>query len=584
MPSVTTQRPTRDQIVLGLWSLILTVVVLWPFWKAFFTHSQSVAFMVRDMMVPTTMVLNGLNSGTTGAAPRALPQDVVLSILSPYISAIDLVTLTVLFCAFASIFYTATLVKQATDAPLYVQLACTLFVLWNPYTIERMLQGHWSVVTAMWLLPAIAYLSATGRTGQLMLFLGICALTPTGWLLGGITALVFATSHFQRAAMLFIQLFLATPWLLVTLINNPAIASSAQSAALFAPRAEPGFGTLGSLLGLGGIWNANAVPASRTALTAGISVVLVLFILLGAQQLWKVYRPVAILTALALLLPFLASTDPGISALGWIVETIPGGGILRDSQKFVALAIPGFVLMLATSITLSAQWIAQHARSRLPVLLRTLSLAAGILIVCTVPGLPRDISPLQPRPIEPEWRQIINAVGSSPDSLTLLLPPGNYRMHEGTPVVDPALKMLPGTPVDPGFLVVNNNLIDGDPQSIRLLQETMRGIDHLAGSGVGWVLVDRHSFSPDVDTSALDKLLTNHQKIVQGNGLELYRIANPVVPIDHRSDIPMEIGLFLYWGVIGLGLCMSAVSSLRWLRKSEGEQHTPRSLLRQSQV
>ncbi len=35
-----------------------------------------------------------------------------------------------------------------------------------------------------------------------------------------------------------------------------------------AARAEPGLGTVGSLAGLGGMWNAQAVPDSRTTLFA----------------------------------------------------------------------------------------------------------------------------------------------------------------------------------------------------------------------------------------------------------------------------------------------------------------------------
>ncbi len=44
----------------------------------------------------------------------------------------------------------------------------------------------------------------------------------------------------------------------------------------FAARAEPGLGTLGSLAGLGGIWNADAVPASRTTLFAVVATVVLL--------------------------------------------------------------------------------------------------------------------------------------------------------------------------------------------------------------------------------------------------------------------------------------------------------------------
>lgn len=534
--------------------------------------------MVRDMMVPPDMPLNDLNRGNSEAAPRALPQDAALSVFFASISATWLVAFMVISCCLMSVVTTARLVQRATGGGLLVQMAASLLVVWNPFTIERMLQGHWSVVTAMWLLPAVAYFAALARFGVLALFLGICAFTPTGWLLGGAVALAFCVRRKTMYLIPIAQLLLAAPWLLVTVVNSPTVGTDALSASLFAARAEPAVGTLGALMGFGGIWNAQAVPGSRTAISTLVSVALFLFTLLGAKDLWRCYRRATVLTAMAIVLPFLFSTGPGISLMGWIVETIPGAGLLRDTQKFVALAVPGVVLMFAIAVEKAAQIFGSkhstpettgthsvqshtskrskqgHANKRS---MQGVAVGAMLLTICTVPLLPKEIAPLKPQPLEPEWQQIVTAVADSPDSRTLLLPPGNYRMHGNTPVVDPALKLLPGQPLDPSFLIVDGHLVDGNDEAIELLSDTMNGRDTLARKGVGWVLLDRKSIAPGTDTSLLDSVLARHTQIVTGNGLELYQVENPAgVPTD-KSSWPLEFGLLLYWAVTGFGFCMA---------------------------
>ena len=562
MPLTSLRSPRATRAVLPLWVLLVSVATLWPFWLAFATPSSGYAFMVRDMMVPARMPLNDLNEGLSSSAPRAVPQDTLLSVFLPPLSTVWIVAAMVLFCAMAGMIYTAWWVRRTVGASLPVQMVASLLLVWNPFTIERMLQGQWSIVVAMWLLPAIAYTSTYKRCGPMLFFLGIAAFTPTGWMFGGIIALVCARSWLFAGVVAGAQLFLAAPWLLVTVFNGSDVSADSSSAAAFAARAESGVGTLGALMGLGGIWNSEAVPDSRTGWSAAIGVLLCALMVMGAcgaREIIRRHCGVLVVAALAIVVPFLLSTSAGVSVMGLLMDSVPGAGLLRDSQKFVALAIPGMTLLLARAVQMIA--------GRLGTGRWLVSVAVGILIALTVPALPAEMSPLKAQRLAPEWTQIVNAVSQPTHSSTLLLPPGNYRVQDGLPVVDPALKLLPGNPIDPGFLIVDDKLVDGNPTAIALLQDTMNGEDHLAENSVGWVLVDRDSIADDTDTSAMDQLLAQHQLMVKSDRYELYYIADAPPHAHENSSLPIFLGVGLYWFIFGLGLCLSVWQIVLWRRK-----------------
>lgn len=562
MPLTSLRSARATKAVLPLWVLLVSAATLWPFWLAFATPSSGYAFMVRDMMIPARMPLNDLNEGLSSSAPRAIPQDTLLSVFLPPLSTVWIVAAMVLFCAMAGMVYTAWWVRRTVGASLPVQMVASLLLVWNPFTIERMLQGQWSIVVAMWLLPAIAYTSTYKRCGPMLFFLGIAAFTPTGWMLGGIIALVCARSWLFAGVVAGAQLFLAAPWLLVTVFNGSDVSADSSSAAAFAARAESGVGTLGALMGLGGIWNSEAVPDSRTGWSAAIGVLLCALMVMGAwgaREIIRRHSGVLVVAALAIVVPFLLSTSAGVSVMGLLMDSVPGAGLLRDSQKFVALAVPGMTLLLARAVQVIAGWLNSGRW--------LVSSATGILIVLTVPALPAEMSPLKAQRLAPEWTQIVNAVSQPTHSSTLLLPPGNYRVQDGRPVVDPALKLLPGNPIDPGFLIVDDKLVDGDPTAIALLQDTMNGEDHLAENSVGWVLVDRDSIANGTDTSAMDQLLAQHQVVVKSDRYELYHIADATPHAHENSSLPIFLGVGLYWFIFGLGLCLSVWQIVLWRRK-----------------
>ena len=148
----------------------------------------------------------------------------------------------------------------------------------------------------------------------------------------------------------------------------------------FAARAEPGLGTLGSLASLGGIWNADAVPASRTTLFAVIAAVVLLGVVaIGLPTV--VRRPVAvpllILAAVAVVVPAAMATGPGMAVVEATIRTLPGLGVVRDAQKWVALAVPAYSLAGAAAVV--------TLRHRIPAAATALICCAAL--VATLPDL-----------------------------------------------------------------------------------------------------------------------------------------------------------------------------------------------------
>lgn len=58
----------------------------------------------------------------------------------------------------------------------------------------------------------------------------------------------------------------------------------------------------------------------------------------------------ALLGACAVVLPALAATGPGTALLEVVVQAVPGSGLLRDGQKWVALAVPLFATCAAALV------------------------------------------------------------------------------------------------------------------------------------------------------------------------------------------------------------------------------------------
>jgi hypothetical protein len=315
----------------------------------------------------------------------------------------------------------------------------------------------------------------------------------------------------------------ALPWLLATALA-PAGTGTAPTAATgvsaFAARAEPGIGTLGSVVALGGIWNSEAVPPSRSTWWAAVALVLLLVVwAIAARGVWRARRDPVVRATVPLaigtwLLVAAAATGPGLAALDAVVAAVPGAGLLRDTQKFVALALPATVLALAFAArALTTRAPASRALTTRALAGRLRPAGAGLLltavVVAAVPDAPRALwDQLRPVTYGQDWEQVARIVDGRPGDL-LVLPAGSFRSTPlwagGAAVLDPAPRLLDTRVLVPGDLVVGGAAGDdvaavpgeGD-RARRATAALLRGEDPsvLAGLGVRWVLDERTSAGP----------------------------------------------------------------------------------------
>ena len=254
--------------------------------------------LLRDAVSTPRSFLSDTALGLT-AAPRATPQDFAVALASHVVDGgIVVKTLLVLglwLAGWGAARLVATALPEAQAGGEFV--AITL-AIWNPYVAERLLQGHWSLLVGYGCLPWVATTMLALRSAGggwrhffgLAFWIALAGLTPTGLLLAATVALVCVAvpgdgrpRWLCGAATLGFALVGALPWLTASALGSSyLIGGTVHTAAnglgvdAFAPRAEPGLGTLGSLASLGGIWNAAAVPSSRTTLFAVLSAVVLL--------------------------------------------------------------------------------------------------------------------------------------------------------------------------------------------------------------------------------------------------------------------------------------------------------------------
>ncbi|MGI0541304.1 hypothetical protein KIP68_03170 [Corynebacterium aquatimens] len=415
--------------LLWAWAVFLIGSLTWPFFLVFAPHSASHgaphgaplgapedsvwALALRDMVVLPDQFLTHASLGFGDLPARNAPQDAFLAVLPfPATWAVC-----VLMVAAAS---GAAWAGYRLGSTPFSQAAAMTVAVWNPFVVERLLQGQWSLVIAAWLIPLIA--SARGPLQLLAIWLA--SLTPTGSLLALATALTTARSRRWSAPVF--ALLTTLPWLVPALLNPGSGTASEASADVFGPRAEGFVGTLGALLGLGGMWNADAQPPSRSI---GFAIFGVLLCGLLALAWRRVPRAFLVLAAIGFAVPLLSWTG----ALTWSIAHVPGFGLLRDSQKFVALALPAFV----------------SAAGALRPRLATAALACALL---QVPDAPLVLTQLEPQPIT------VPAVDHRGRDVMLYERFYLQVRPDGHPIVDPATKAM--NVVESGELLVDGTLTD----------------------------------------------------------------------------------------------------------------------------
>jgi hypothetical protein len=303
-----------------------------------------------DMVIVPRQPFTATMFGLAGGPPRAVPSDAVLAAASRIVPA-DVVQKLVLLSIFALACAGAAALLERE--PWFARLAAGVFYAWNPFVAERLLIGQWALLLGYaglpWALRAVIIGPVASWRGAGRLGLALLPAAVGGFAAMAISALVVVPAAVlapggparrrltSAAAALAVLAVAGLPWLIPSALR-PVYADPAGIAA-FAARADTPFGSVGSLLMLGGVWNAQAVPAGYGGAWSVIWLALVLAAAAGyvAFGLRRHRWPGLTFAAVAgLAIASVGVTATGRGLLRAAVGIWPGFAVLWDAQQFVA--------------------------------------------------------------------------------------------------------------------------------------------------------------------------------------------------------------------------------------------------------
>jgi hypothetical protein len=518
--------------------------------------------LLRDMVFVPRQDLDLDALGLSGGLPRAVPIDAVMAVLTAVVPGDLLQKAVLLGLVYAAVLGAARLVPPDGEGRRGAAAAVAGLVYgWSPYLAERLLIGQWTLLVAWAALPWIARAALRVRAGSpravpaLVLTCVPAALSPTGALLAAGVVLAICG---RRAAIPLVALGgLALPWIVAGALSPSGGASDPAGVAAFAARAENWGGTLLAVLGTGGIWNAGAVPPSRSSVLVPV-LTLLLLALAGLGWLDRTAlrgggRGLLVLGAVGVGLACAGSLPGAGAVLEAVVRSVPGGGLLRDGQKWAAW----WALPLAVGAGLGTRRLVTDLRARGPAGL-ALPLAGAALLVPLV-GVPDLVwgvgGRLQPVHYPADWQRVRDtlAADDGPGDV-LVLPLGAYRAfgwNDDRPQLDPAPRWLDRPTVVDDDLVVDGRTVAGEDTRARDIAAVSDDPDALARRGIGWVLVEHGTPGRRVPAPT-----TAMRPEVAGKDLDLYRLPGAV---QGPTPSPGRVTAVVLAHACALGVVLGAV-------------------------
>ncbi len=481
-----------------------------------------------DMPWSPTPRLTPFALGIGTPAPRAVPGDAVITVLGlalgPGVAQVLVLAGLLLMAAGGVI---RSLRALAPGAGSWAASAGAVAAIWNPFVLERLVIGQWVAVlgyavlcwTLSWLLT-----SARGRSWVEDLRWPAALLTAAS--LGGANPWAMVAAVVGPAVLILrlrwrtvlgtiaVALGTAAVWALPAL--SAKVSGDPAGAGAFAPRSDTPFGVVVSLLSGGGFWNLASHPWERGS-----------WFVAGGATLWALAASAVAVTSLWSRCPrALASFAPAVllvvgSALGgdlWgSVMALPGGGILRDGQKFLApwvvLLAVGAGLVAARAEALARRWPAALA----------LGVAATLLPVALLPSGVWGIGGrLRAVEVPDGLRQGTAVLSEAPSGVVGILPWNQYRRYawNGGRI---SLTVLPRmvdqvTLYDDSLPLAGRRIAGEDPRAAAVSAAIGAGVppvDALVTAGVRYVALERRAgLSTEVPTGRGTVLVDNAELLV----------------------------------------------------------------------
>jgi hypothetical protein len=479
--------------------------------------------LVYDMVFVPRQPLLPSSVGLGPALPRAVPADAVVALLTALLPGDLLQKLVLAGALLAGALGAAALVPTGRTA---TRVVAAVGYTWNAYVAERLFLGHWPVLLAYGMLPWIFRAGLRIRRdghgwSRLVLVMAPAALGPTGGLLASGAALA-AVGQRQAWRAGVLGLILNTPWWVPSILRGGAAVSDPAGVAAFAARGENWGGPVLSVLGLGGVWNADVVPASRSSPIAPVAAVVVTALALyGCLLLARRWgtgpaRALLLLGAAGVLVAAAGSVPVLAEGLRWAVAHVPGAGLVRDGPRWAAW----WALPVAVGFALAVEHLGGRLRDPLG---RTAVVAGGVFLpLAVLPDLAwGGLGRLQPVHYPADWAEVAAIVRDEPRGDVLVLPFGAYRAFPWNAqrvVYDPASRLLPATTVTDDSLTVDDVVIAGEDARAAAAREALDRGAPLPDLGVGWVVVEHET------PGTLPPQLDDETPLYQGEDVSLYRV------------------------------------------------------------
>ncbi|MDT5013379.1 MAG: hypothetical protein QOH57_4996 [Mycobacterium sp.] len=550
--------------------------------------------LLRDAVSTPRSYLSDEALGLGESAPRALPQDFAVALASHLIDGGVVVKALLILGLWLAGWGAARLASRVVpEAGPGGEFVAATVAIWNPYVAERLLQGHWSLLVGYGCLPWVAAAmlelrdSPRARWWPLVFWVALAGLTPTGLLLAAAVAVVCIAvpgdgrSRVACASVTcVVGVAVALPWLAASVVAH-SLSSSQAGIAPFAARAEPALSTLGSLAAFGGIWNSESVPGSRTTAFAVVgSALLLAIVLVGLPTLRR--RPAAMsllgLALVAVVMPAAMATGPGMALVDAVVRALPGVGVVRDGQKWVALAMPGYAVGAAGGVLTLTRWSMsrlreerQEAMSRLREERRAVP-AYAVAAVCCVAliavlpdlawGVGGKVAPVR---YPSGWAAVASRINADPRPVAVL-PADTMRKFAWSgpaPVLDPLPRWVRAHVWSTGDLTISGRTVVGEGTRARRVQQLLlegAAPSALAGAGVGWVVVESDS-AGGIGSAA--NTLTALPVVYRDADITLYRVGGDSAGASSVQRAVMVSAHLVWLIVLAAGAAGSAVLTVR---------------------
>jgi hypothetical protein len=502
------------RVVLDAWPLLLAILLVLPL----LLHPGHP--LARDLVFVPHQPWTDASLGLGGGAPRAVPLDTVVSALTAHLLDGGLLARVAIPLILALAGWGAH--RLVGELGFVARLAAGGFAVWNPYVVERLALGQWALLASYAALPwllvsARRYRRLGGRAdlGATVAWLGLASLTPTGGLLGSAAALVAGSGRrWRRTAVLAgACLLLQLTWLVPSFLASGALTSDPRAVRAFSADAEGPGGVLAAVLGLGGIWDRTSVPVTRGSWwTLATAVVVVVVLAAGWRVLARLWgrgdlARVAGFAVAGLGLALLTSVPAGEHLVRWLVEQVPGAGLLRDSQKFLA---PWAVLVTAAIAATVDRVCVAATRAGAELVVGVALAAAGLPFMLLPDGAAAVWPTVDPVTYPPAMARAAADVDADPGTL-VTLPWRSYRRFDwgnGETSSDPAVRWFDTDVLTSDGLQVGSTLLRGESERARSLGRALRReptVEALRNAGARWALVYRDDpAAPDLDLRGLD--------------------------------------------------------------------------------